>query len=102
MIVKINDVKSYDGFERHVEGTVELNGVYGNIVHDDNVYEFYLDTYDGFTSIHLIDGDAEFNLECDYDCEKFGLTEDEGIELYDEILDVVNDNGYDFIGEDFE
>ena len=94
MIVKINDVKSYDGFERHVEGTVELN--------DDNVYEFYLDTYDGFSSIHLIDGDAEFNLECDYDCEKFGLTEDEGIELYDEILGVVNDNGYDFIGEDFE
>ena len=102
MIVKINDVKSYDGFERHVEGTIELNGVYGNIVHDDNVYEFYLDTYDGFTSIHLIDRDAEFNLECDYDCEKFGLTEDEGIELYDEILDVVNDSGYDFIGEDFE
>ena len=102
MIVKINDVKSYDGFERHVEGTIELNGVYGNIVHDDNVYEFYLDTYDGFTSIHLIDGEFEFNLECDYDCEKFGLTEDEGIELYDEILDVVNDNGYDFIGEDFE
>ena len=94
MKVKIDDVKSYDGFERHVEGTIELN--------DDNVYEFYLDTYDGFSSIHLIDGDAEFNLECDYDCEKLGLTEDEGIELYDEILYAVNDNGYDFIGEDFE
>ena len=93
MIVKINDVKSYDGFERHVEGTIEF---------ELNVYEFYLDTYDGFSSIHLIDGDAEFNLEDEDDCEKFGLTEDEGIELYDEILDVVNDNGYDFIGEDFE
>jgi hypothetical protein len=30
------------------------------------------------------------------------LTEDEGIEIYDEILDFVNDNGYSFIGEDFE
>ena len=94
MKIKIDDVKSYDGFERHVEGSIDLDG--------NNVYEFYLDTYDGFTSIHLIDGEFEFNLECDYDCEKFGLTEDEGIELYDEILDVVNDNGYDFIGEDFE
>ena len=94
MVVKIDNVKSYDGFERHVEGSIDLDG--------NNVYEFVLDTYDGFTSIHLIDGDAEFNLECDYDCEKFGLTEDEGIELFDEILDVVNDSGYDFIGEDFE
>ena len=99
MKVKINDVKSYDGFERHVEGIIELNMMLGV---GTNVYEFYLDTYDGFSSIHLIDGDTEFNLEDEDDCEKFGLTEDEGIELYDEILDVVNDNGYDFIGEDFE
>ena len=93
MVVKIDNVKSYDGFERHVEGTVEVN--------DDNVYEFYLDTYDGFTSIHLI-LDEEFNLEDEDDCEEIGLTEDEGIELYDEILDFVNDNGYSFIGEEFE
>ena len=94
MVVKIDNVKSYDGFERHVEGSIDLDG--------NNVYEFVLDTYDGFTSIHLIDGDVEINLEDEDDCEKFGLTEDEGIELYDEILDVVNDSGYDFIGEDFE
>ena len=92
--MKIEILDGHDGFDRQVEGTLELDNGY--------VYDFRLDTYDGFTSIHLIDGDAEFNLECDYDCEKFGLTEDEGIELYDEILDVVNDNGYDFIGEDFE
>ena len=91
---KIEIIDGHDGFEREVTGTYDLDG--------NNVYEWNLYTYDGFTSIHLIDGDAEFNLECDYDCEKFGLTEDEGIELYDEILDVVNDNGYDFIGEDFE
>ena len=94
MIVKINDVKSYDGFERHVEGSIDLDG--------NNVYEFVLDTYDGFTSIHLIDGDAEFNLEDEDDCKKFGLTEDDGIELYDFILDDVNFKGYNFIGEDFE
>ena len=99
MKVKIDDVKSYDGFERHVEGTIELNMMLGV---GTEVYEFYLDTYDGFTSIHLIDGDAEFNLEDEDDCKKFGLTEDEGIELFDEILDVVNDKGYSFIGEDFE
>ena len=102
MIVKINDVKSYDGFERHVEGTIELIGVYGKIVHDDNVYEFYLDTYDGFTSIHFKDVANDINLEDEDDCQQIGLTEDEGIEIYDEILDFVNDNGYSFIGEDFE
>ena len=92
MVVKIDNVKSYDGFERHVEGTVELN--------DDNVYEFVLDTYDGFTSIHLIDGDAELNLEEEDDCEKIGI--EDGYDVYDFILDDVNFKGYDFIGEEFE
>ena len=94
MKIKIDDVKSYDGFERHVEGSIDLDG--------NNVYEFYLDTYDGFTSIHLIDGDAEFNLEDEDDCKEFGLTEDDGIEIYDFILDDVNFKGYNFIGEEFE
>ena len=94
MVVKIDNVKSYDGFERHVEGSIDLDG--------NNVYEFYLDTYDGFTSIHLIDCEAEINLEEEDDLEQIGLTEDEGIEIYDAILDFVNNNGYDFIGEDFE
>ena len=67
-----------------------------------NVYEWTLYTYDGFTSIHFIDCEAEINLEDEDDCEQIGLTEDEGIEIYDEILDFVNDNGYDFIGEEFE
>ena len=61
-----------------------------------------LDTYDGFTSIHLIDGDVEYNLEDEDDCLEIGLTEDEGIELFDEILDFINKYGYGFIGEDFE
>ncbi len=95
MVAKIDYVKSYDGFERHVEGIVYLDN-------PDAAYEFVLDTYDGFTSIHLIDGDAEFNLEDEDDCKEFGLTEDDGIEIYDFILDDVNFKGYNFIGEEFE
>jgi hypothetical protein len=67
-----------------------------------NVYEFELDTYDGFTSIHLIDGDVEVNLEEEDELQLFNIDEEVGIEIYDEILDFVNDNGYDFIGEEFE
>ena len=92
--MKIEIIDGHDGFEREVNGSIDLDSGYN--------YDWELYTYDGFTSIHLIDGDAEFNLECDYDCKKFGLTEDEGIEIYDAILDFVNNNGYDFIGEDFE
>ena len=91
--MKIEILDGHDGFDRQVEGTLELDNGY--------VYDFRLATYDGFTSIHLI-LDEEFNLEDEDDCEEIGLTEDEGIELYDEILDFVNDNGYSFIGEEFE
>ena len=92
MVVKINDVKSYDGFERHVEGIVYLD--------NDAAYEFVLDTYDGFTSIHLIDGDDELNLEDEDDCGLLNI--EDGYEVYDFILDDVNFKGYDFIGEEFE
>jgi len=91
---KIEIIDGYDGFEREVTGTYDLDG--------NNVYEWTLYTYDGFTSIHFIDCEAEINLEDEDDCEQIGLTEDEGIEIYDAILDFVNDNGYDFIGEEFE
>jgi hypothetical protein len=84
----------YDGFERHVTGNIDLDG--------NNVYEFVLDTYDGMTSIHLIDGDVEVNLEEEDELHLFNIDEEVGIEIYDEILDFVNDNGYDFIGEEFE
>ena len=87
---KIEIIDGHDGFEREVTGTYDLDG--------NNVYEWTLYTYDGFTSIHFIDCEAEINLEDEDDCEQIGLTEDEGIEIYDEILDFVNDNGYDFIG----
>jgi hypothetical protein len=91
---KIEIEDGYDGFERHVTGNIDLDG--------NNVYEFVLDTYDGMTSIHLIDGDIEINLEDEDDLKLFNIDEEVGEEIYDEILDFVNDNGYDFIGEDFE
>ena len=91
---KIEIEDGYDGFERHVTGNIDLDG--------NNVYEFVLDTYDGFTSIHLIDGDVEVNLEEEDELHLFNIDEEVGIEIYDEILDFVNDNGYDFIGEEFE
>ena len=91
---KIEIIDGHDGFEREVTGTYDLDG--------NNVYEWNLYTYDGLTSIHFIDCEVEINLEDEDDCEQIGLTEDEGIEIYDEILDFVNDNGYDFIGKEFE
>ena len=91
---KIEIEDGYDGFERHVTGNIDLDG--------NNVYEFVLDTYDGFTSINLIDGDVSVNLEDEDELHLFNIDEEVGIEIYDEILDFVNDNGYDFIGEEFE
>ena len=91
---KIEIEDGYDGFERHVTGNIDLDG--------NNVYEFVLDTYDGFTSINLIDGDVSVNLEDEDELHLFNIDEDTGIEIYDEILTYVNDNGYDFIGEEFE
>ena len=92
MVVKIDNESSVDGRERHVEGTVELD--------NNNVYEFVLDTDDGFTSIYLIDGDVEINLEDEDDCALYNI--EDGYEVYDFILDDVNFKGYDFIGEEFE
>ena len=76
-----------------------MEGYYN--VDDNNVYKFELETDDGFTSIHLIDGDAFINLEDEDDLLEFGIEYNDA-ELYDEILSFVNDSGYDFIGEEFE
>ena len=91
---KIEIIDGHDGFEREVTGTYDLDG--------NNVYEWNLYSYDGFTSIHFIDCEAEINLEDEDDLEQIRLTEEEGERIYDEILSFVNDNGYDFIGEEFE
>jgi hypothetical protein len=43
---------------------------------------------------------VQFNLEDEEDMLEIGI--EDGEEIYDEILTYVNDNGYDFIGEEFE
>ena len=98
---KIEIIDGHDGFEREVTGTYDLDG--------NNVYKWELYTYDGFTSIcfkvDMGHGNIDYvNLEDieDSDCPAINFGEDEGIEIYEEILDFVNDNGYDFIGEEFE
>jgi len=96
--IVIDDNRSYDGYEREVYGAYDLDG--------NNVYEFELCTDDGMTSIHFVDyngcldGNLMYNLEDEDDCDEIGI--EDGDEIYDEILTFVNDNGYDFIGEEFE
>ena len=92
--MKIEIENGYDGFERHVTGNIDLDG--------NNVYMWELDTYDGMTSRYLIDCEVRINLEDEDDLNLFNIDEEVGEEIYDEILSFVNDNGYDFIGEDFE
>tara|TARA_R110000824_G_scaffold53559_1_gene148234 strand:- start:31 stop:357 length:327 start_codon:yes stop_codon:yes gene_type:complete len=99
--IVIDENKSYDGYEREVYGAYDLDG--------NNVYEFELCTYDGMTSINFLDNDGcldgkviYFDLEDEDECLQIGITYEDGIEIYDEILTYVNDNGYGFIGEEFE
>ena len=89
---KIEIIDGHDGFEREVTGTYDLDG--------NNVYEWELYTYDGLTSIYFKDCEADFSLEDEDDMEQIGI--ENGEEIYDEILQFVNHNGYDFIGEEFE
>ena len=91
--IVIDSSVSYDGYDRYVEGYYNID--------DNNVYKFELETDDGFTSIHLIDGDAFINLEDEDSLLEFGIEYNDA-ELYDEILSFVNNNGFGFIGEEFE
>ena len=104
---KIEIIDGYDGFERKVTGTVKING---------DIYNWELETddgyhYNGFTSIYINKEEnliwdnrsfVEASLECDEDLDMYGISEEDGEEVYDEILTYVNDNGYGFIGEEFE
>ena len=95
---KIEIIDGHDGFQREVTGTYDLDG--------NNVYKWELYTYDGFTSICFVDDDGKIivNLEDVEDSidPAINFGEDEGMEIYEEILDFVNDNGFSFIGEEFE
>jgi len=91
--IVIDSSVSYDGYDRYVEGYYNVD--------NNNVYKFELETDDGFTSINLIDGDAFINLEDADSLLEFGIEYNDA-ELYDEILSFVNNNGFGFIGEEFE
>ena len=75
---------------REVEGTIVIN---------DKEYGWNLWTDDGFTCINVVVDGEDVNLEDEDELEKIGLTEDEGLELFDEILDFV-DEDYSIFGWD--
>jgi len=68
---------------REVSGTVNING---------DIYNWELETDDGFTSCRVVVDGEDVNLEDEDECEQLGLTEDEGIEIFDEILDLVSED----------
>ena len=80
--------------DREIEGTVVINGV-----------EFYfeLETEDGMTSIYINKEHNETwdnryfvpaSLECDEDLDMYDISEEDGIWIYDEILEEVDNAGY--------
>ena len=80
-----------------LDGWVDLDEKYcreveGTIVINDTEYGWNLWTDDGFTCIHVVVDGEDLNLEDEDDCEQLGLTEDEGLELFDEILDFVDED----------
>jgi hypothetical protein len=87
-----------------LDGWVDLDEKYcreveGTIVINDKEYAWDLWTDDGFTCIYVVVDGENLNLEDEDDCEQLGLTEDEGLELFDEILDFV-DEDYSIFGWD--
>ena len=96
MKVEILDINGgwVDGRDRGAEGRVEIDGV---------EFNFDLTTEDGMTSIYINKKDNEIwynrsyvdaSLECDEDLDMYDISEDEGEEIYDAILDAVCDAGY--------
>jgi len=72
---------------REVSGTVNINGY---------IYNWELETDDGFTSICFVDDDGKIivNLEDVEDSvdPAINFGEDEGIEIYEEILDLIEED----------
>tara|TARA_Y100001937_G_C7130722_1_gene337245 strand:- start:747 stop:1055 length:309 start_codon:yes stop_codon:yes gene_type:complete len=77
---------------REVSGTVSING---------DIYNWELETDDGFTSIYInkeeneIWDDRSFveaSLECDEDLDMYNISEEDGLAVFEEILDVVEED----------
>ena len=88
-----------------LDGWVDLDEklcreVDGIVVINDTEYKWELYTDDGFTSCCVVVDGEDLNLEDEDDCEQLGLTEDEGLDIYEEILDLVEDEGYSIEGWD--
>jgi len=88
--MKVEKIEILDGWVdldekycREVEGTIVIN---------DTEYEWNLWTDDGFTRINVVVDGKNLNLEEEDDLEEIGLTENDGFEIYDEILDLVSED----------
>ena len=77
---------------REVSGTVNING---------DIYNWELETDDGFTSIYINKEKNEIwdnrsfveaSLECDEDLDMYNISEEDGLAVYEEILDVVEED----------
>ena len=77
---------------REVCGTVNING---------DIYNWELATDDGFTSIYINKEEnliwdnrsfVEASLECDEDLDMYDISEEDGQEVFDMILDVVDED----------
>ena len=77
---------------RKVWGTVKING---------DMYDWNLETDDGFTSIYINKEENEIwdnrsfvpaSLECDEDLDMYDISEEDGLAVYEEILDVVEED----------
>ena len=80
-----------------LDGWVDLDEKYcrevdGTIVINDKEYGWNLWTDDGFTCINVVVDGEDVNLEDEDELEKIGLTEDEGLEIFDEILDLAGED----------
>ena len=74
---------------REVNGTVKING---------DMYDWELATDDGFTSIYINKEENEIwdnrsfveaSLECDEDLDMYDISEEDGLAIYEELLDLV-------------
>ena len=96
--MKVEKIKILEGWasgrERGAEGTVVINS---------DIFYFDLETEDGMTSIYINKKDNEIwdnrkhvpaSLECDEDLDMYDISEDDGIDIFDEILDAVSEAGY--------
>jgi hypothetical protein len=92
IVIKDGSVDLNEKACREVCGTVNING---------DIYNWELETDDGFTSIYINKEENEIwdnrsfvpaSLECDEDLDMYDISEEDGLAVYEEILDVVEED----------